>query len=139
MRRRRVTYRPSKAQGAFGMVWGGIFVLIGLVVVIPTFGPFGILWTLMAVGITVMNGLHAFGKKYVGPEIRIEDEEGYGENPQSFEGTAPSSPTPETHDHIPSTALDAKDRLEQLKSLKEAGLLTQEEYDRKRKQIVDQL
>ena len=53
MKRRRVTYRPSKAQGVFGVVWGGIFVLIGLVVVIPTFGPFGILWTLIAVGITV--------------------------------------------------------------------------------------
>ena len=73
--RKRVTYRPGKAQGAFGMVWGGIFVLIGLFVVIPIFGPFGILWTLGALGITVMNGLHAFGKKYVGPEIRIVDEE----------------------------------------------------------------
>lgn len=135
MRRRRVTYRPSKAQGAFGLVWGGIFVLIGLVVVIPLFGPFGILWTLAAVGITVMNGLHAFGKTYVGPEIHIEDEEGTEE----VRPTEPSSPAPETHDHIPSTALDAKDRLEQLKSLKEAGLLTQEEYDWKRKQILDQL
>ena len=39
--RKRVTYRPGKAQGAFGTIWGGIFVLIGLFVVIPTFGPFG--------------------------------------------------------------------------------------------------
>lgn len=42
--RKRVTYRPGKAQGAFGTIWGGIFVLIGLFVVIPTFGPFGIIW-----------------------------------------------------------------------------------------------
>ena len=95
MARRRVTYRPSKAQGAFGMVWGGIFVLIGLVVVIPTFGPFGILWTLAALGITVMNGLHAFGKKYVGPEIRIEDEEGSEEGAEAFGQQRPSSPAPE--------------------------------------------
>lgn len=33
--RKRVTYRPGKAQGAFGTIWGGIFVLIGLFVVIP--------------------------------------------------------------------------------------------------------
>ena len=46
--RKRVTYRPGKAQGAFGTIWGGIFVLIGLFVVIPTFGPFGIIWTLGA-------------------------------------------------------------------------------------------
>ena len=31
--RKRVTYRPGKAQGAFGTIWGGIFVLIGLFVV----------------------------------------------------------------------------------------------------------
>lgn len=136
MARRRVTYRPSKAQGAFGMVWGGIFVLIGLVVVIPTFGPFGILWTLAALGITVMNGLHAFGKKYVGPEIRIEDEEGSEEGAEAFGQQRPSSPAPEGHDHIPSTALDARERLEQLESLKTAGLITREEYEQKRKEIL---
>ena len=130
MKRRRVTYRPSKAQGIFGVVWGGIFVLIGLVVVIPTFGPFGILWTLIAVGITVMNGLHAFGTRYVGPEIRIEDEE---------DGEEVSRRSPETHDHTPSPAPDVKGRLEQLKSLKEAGLLTKEEYEQKREEILKDL
>ena len=55
MRRRRVTYRPSKAQGAFGVAVGAIFVVIGLVMVIPIFGLFGVLWTLIAVGITGMN------------------------------------------------------------------------------------
>ena len=59
--RRRVTYRPSKASGVFGGVVGGIFVLIGLFVAIPTFGAFGILWTLIAVGITGMNLYQAFG------------------------------------------------------------------------------
>ena len=137
--RRRVTYRPSKAQGAFGVIWGGLFVLIGLFVVIPTFGPFGILWTLGALAITIMNGVQAFGKKYVGPEIRIEDEEGqFGEVSQSQAAQAPKEPESE-HNHISSTALNAKERLEQLKSLKEAGLLTQEEYDRKRNDIVSKL
>ena len=135
MRRRRVTYRPSKAQGAFGMVWGGVFVLIGLFVVIPIFGPFGILWTLAAIGITAMNGYQAFGKKYTGPEITIEED-----NAQIPDGH-PSSPAPEIHDHdhIPSTALDAKERLEQLESLREAGLITQSEYDRKRREILERL
>lgn len=133
MRRRRVTYRPSKAQGAFGMVWGGVFVLIGLFVVIPIFGPFGILWTLAAIGITAMNGYQAFGKKYTGPEITIEEDSAQMPNVQ------PSSPSLETHDHIPSTALDAKERLEQLESLKQAGLITQSEYDQKRREILERL
>ena len=121
--RKRVTYRPGKAQGAFGTIWGGIFVLIGLFVVIPTFGPFGIIWTLGALGITVINALHAFGKKYVGPEIRIEEDK---------EG----EPVP---DHIQSTVLDAQGRLGQLKTLREAGLITQQEYDQKRREIVEEL
>lgn len=133
MRRRRVTYRPSKAQGAFGMVWGGVFVLIGLFVVIPIFGPFGILWTLVAIGITAMNGYQAFGKKYTGPEITIE------EDSAQMPDVQPSSPSPETHDHIPSTALDAKERLEQLESLKQAGLITDGEYREKREEILKNL
>lgn len=132
MRRRRVTYRPSKAQGAFGVAVGAIFVVIGLVMVIPIFGPFGVLWTLIAVGITGMNAYQAFGKGYVGPEITIEEDE------EPRRGTA-SFPTTQTHDHIPSTALDVKGRLEQLKELKEAGLLSQEEYDKKRQDILNGL
>ena len=126
--RKRVTYRPGKAQGAFGTIWGGIFVLIGLFVVTPTFGPFGIIWTLGALGITVINALHAFGKKYVGPEIRIEEDK---------EGEP--VPSDESHDHIQSTALNARERLEQLKTLREAGLITQQEYDQKRREIVEEL
>ena len=133
MRRRRVTYRPSKAQGAFGMVWGGVFILIGLFVVIPVFGPFGILWTLAAVAITAMNGYQAFGKKYTGPEITIE------EDSAQTSDVHPSSPAPQTHDHIPSTALDAKQRLEQLESLKQSGLITDGEYREKREEILKNL
>lgn len=128
MRRRRVTYRPSKAQGAFGVAVGAIFVVIGVVMVIPIFGLFGVLWTLIAVGITVMNAYQAFGKNYTGPQITIEEDE----EPRR----GPSSSAPQTHDHIPSTSLDVKGRLEQLKELKEAGLLTQEEYDKKRQEIL---
>ena len=54
-------------------------------------------------------------------------------------GDGPSSPAPEDHDHIPSTALDAKERLEQLKTLEEAGLLTREEYEQKRREILSGL
>ena len=116
--RKRVTYRPGKAQGAFGTIWGGIFVLIRLFVVIPTFGPFGIIWTLGALGITVINALHAFGKKYVGPEIRIEED---GAEEQTC---APASP---------------QARLEQLRALYDQRLITQEEYEQKRKEILNEL
>lgn len=119
--RRRVTYRPSKGQSVFGAAVGVIFILIGLFVVIPTFGPFGILWTLMAVGITGMNAYQAFGKKYVGPEIHIEEE---GET---------------SHEDRPSAPGTAEERLRELRSLYDQRLITQEEYEAKRQEILKQL
>lgn len=119
MRRKRVTYRPSKSQAAFGGVVGLIFVLIGAVVVIPTFGPFGILWTLVAIGITIFNFYQAFGKGYIGPEIRIEDEG----------GTEPTPPA----------GGEAAARLQQLQSLLDQGLITEEEYESKRQEILREL
>ena len=115
MPKKRVTYRPSKAHGTFGVVWGGIFVLIGLFVAIPTFGAFGVLWTLAAVAITAMNGYQAFGKKYVGPEISIED-----------------VPVTEEQDSVAS-------RLEELRDLYERRLITSEEYDAKKQEILKEL
>ena len=124
--KKRVTYRPSKTQGVFGMIWGGVFVLIGLFVATPMFGAFGLLWTLAALAITAYTGYQAFGKKYSGPEIEIEEEEWKNR----------TSPLPQDHDHIVSTALTPQKRLEQLETLKGAGLLTEQEYRQKRQEII---
>ena len=118
MRRKRVTYRPNKAQSVFGGVVGLVFVGIGVGVAIPSFGLFGIFWTLVAVGITIFNFYQAFGKRYIGPEISIEDEETVN--------TAPAG--------NPSAV-----RLQQLQSLYDQGLVTQEEYEAKRQEILREL
>ena len=127
MARKRVTYRPSKTGSAFGGIVGIIFVLIGLFVIIPTSSMaggfaliFGILWTAIAAGITIMNFYQAFGKKYVGPEIHIEEEE-------TRRAASPAGGS------------DVKHRLEQLEELKSAGLLTEEEYRQKRAEILGEL
>jgi len=116
MARKRVTYRPGKTGGIFGSVIGGIFILIGIVVVIPVFGPFGVLWTLAAVGITVFDAYSAFGKGYVGPEINIEDDASGG-----------------------STTGDAGSRLRELQNLYDQELITREEYEEKRQEILRDL
>ena len=116
MSRKRVTYRPSKTGSIFGGVVGCIFVGIGIFVVIPTFGAFGILWTLIAVGIMGINFYQAFGKGYVGPEIHIEEEVSV-DDPKG---------TPEQ-------------RLEQLQSLYDRRLITKEEYEQKRQEILKEL
>lgn len=93
------------------MVWGGLVVRIGVVVVIPAFGWFGIIWTLAAIAITVMNGYQVFGKKYVGSEINIEEE--------SVENSG-----------ICRTSMEV--RLQQLRNLYDCSLITEEEYENKK-------
>ena len=119
-RRRRVTYRPSRAQAGIGLAGGALFVVLGVTVAIPNFGLFGIIWTLFALGITVYNGYMAFGKKYIGPEINIEDE------------AAPSPGRPDDSG-------DPEARLTKLAELRGKGLITDEEYEEKRREILDEL
>lgn len=111
----RVTKRPGKASGAMSAVVGGIFVLIGIFVAIPTFGAFGILWTLMAAAMCVYGICSAFGKHYVGSEITIESD---------VQNTQPD---------------DAGSRLEKLQQLYDSGLISQDEYEAKRKEIIAEL
>lgn len=118
MRRKRVTYRPNKAQSVFGGVVGLVFVGLGVGLAIPTFGLFGIFWTLVAVGITIFNFYQAFGKRYIGPEISIEEEGAPSETPSGN---------------------DAAARLRQLQSLYDQGLITDEEFEAKRQEILGDL
>ncbi|MCI9264472.1 MAG: SHOCT domain-containing protein [Oscillospiraceae bacterium] len=135
--KRKVTYRPSKASSILGGVVGVIFVLIGIFEAIPNAGLFGVFWTLMALVMTVMNLYHAFGKGYIGPEIEIEEDEartpkGTAESPAFLRDSA-------QHEHITAAGITPKARLEQLETLKEAGLLTREEYEAKRAEILREL
>lgn len=63
----RVTKRPGKASGAMSAVVGGIFVLIGIFVVIPSFGAFGILWTLMAAAMVRLRDIFGVREKLCRP------------------------------------------------------------------------
>ena len=117
--RRRMRYRPSKASCVFGGIVGIIFSCIGLFVVIPTFGPFGILWTLIAIGITVYQFAMAAGKVSMG-SWSIEDEE---KDSSGEEGSEKS----------------AQDRLTELQNLYDRRLITQEEYEAKRQEILKEL
>lgn len=112
--RRKVTYRPSKAQSVLGGVVGVIFVLMGLFVVIPQGGLFGLFWTGGAAAITVINLYQAFGEGYIGPDIEIEDD-----------GTE--------------MAESAEERLKKLQALYDQRLITTEEYEEKRKEILREL
>ena len=107
--RRRMRYRPSKASCIFSGIVGIIFSCIGLFVVIPSFGPFGILWTLIAIGITVYQFAMAAGKVSMG-SWSIEDEDSAGEGSGSAgDGSGRS----------------AQDRLTELQNLYDRRLISQ--------------
>ena len=121
--RRRMRYRPSKASCIFSGIVGIIFSCIGLFVVIPSFGPFGILWTLIAIGITIYQFAMAAGKVSMG-SWSIEDETSEKEDGFGAEN---------------STGKSAQDRLTELQNLYDRRLITQEEYEAKRQEILKDL
>ena len=82
--------RPSKAEGIFGILFGLVFVCVGLFIIVPALGPFGIAWTVLAVVITFYNAWLAFGKKYPEPELpeaepeAVEELQTVPENPEEL-------------------------------------------------------
>ena len=115
--RRNIKVKPGRTQSTMGFVTGLIFVGIGLFVVVPTFGPFGIFWTLIAAAITVTNGINAFGKKGVASHEIVVEEDG-----RTGAGTS-----------------TVEQRLEEVKNLYDRGLITKEEYEAKRSEILKDL
>lgn len=126
--KRNIRFSPSPAMRTFSRVFSGVFALIGLgfayigvTQVLPSgAGAFGIVWTLMACsfaglgiyGVVSKNGLYGL---YRGFGISITDEDAEGEK------------------------RDVTSRLEELEKLRDDGLVTKEEYDRKREEILKDL
>jgi|LGVE01.1.fsa_nt_gb hypothetical protein len=108
---RRMKAKPSKASSTFGFILGLAFVAVGGIVVIPLLGPFGMIWTLFAVMITIYHGLNIFTKK--GIALYTIESENLTDN---IEG-----------------------RLKKLDGLRNEGLLTSEEYQKKKEEILKEL
>ena len=114
---KRIKIKPGKAQSKMGFGVGILFVIIGFVVVIPTFGLFGVIWTAVAGVIAYTNYKNGFSNEGIAThEIVIED------------GVESSD-----------TGEDIEAKLIKLSSLYEQRLITKEEYDEKRKQLLDEL
>ncbi len=109
----RYRVKPSKPASALGMVVGVAFVGIGLFVAIPTFGAFGVFWTLVAVAITVFNAINVFSESGVAGTEIIEDDGPLGAEQLPFD-----------------------ERLRRLEQLRKDGLVSDEEYQRKRAELL---
>lgn len=110
-------YQPSKSQSIFIGIVGLVFCFIGLFLVIPNFGLFGIFWTAIAAFITVRCFVMAAGKADMGSYV-IEEEGGDSGEP---------------------CGRTAEDRLSELQNLYDRRLISTEEYEAKRKEILEEL
>lgn len=112
---KRLSVKQSKSISLIGMTAGGIFVLIGITTIIPLGGMFGVVWTLVAMLIMGGHAYSFFSKKGISSwEIDIEDQDKKDNN------------------------IDFEAKLRSLIKLKEDGLISEEEFLSKRKDIINQ-
>ena len=137
--RRKVTVRPSRTSALMGAVVGVIFCLIGFVVVIPNAGAFGILWTAIAVFITGSNLYNALSDKGIPSHtIEVEEEEdGDGVRLAEVDGALNDDDAGRGSTVDRGSAVER--RLERLNDLYDKRLVTQREYEEKRKEILKDL
>ena len=118
--RRKIRYKPSKGASIFGGIVGCAMGIFGLFA-IPDMGAligFKAIWCLMAVGMGIYYFLMAAGVvKYNG---------GY-------------EITDETEDGAKGGKSGAEARLAELQTLYDRRLITEEEYQQKRRKILDEL
>lgn len=111
--RRKIRVKPTKSQSILTMVIGVAFVIIGVTKVIPSGGLFGFVWTLAAFGITIFHAVNAFTNQGLSTtQYEIMDE-------------------PYTQ--------SVEDRLRVLDNLYQKGLITSEELNKKRAEILKDL
>ena len=112
---KKIKVKPGKTQSKAGFFVGIAFILIGCIVVIPTFGPFGILWTAVAGFSTYSHYKNAYTEEGMTTrEMVIED------------------------DKVSNVGEDIEAKLKKLESLYKQGLITQEEYQEKRKEFLQE-
>lgn len=124
MAHKKIKVKPGKAQSKIGFIASLLFVVIGIVIAIPTFGLFGIIWTGLAALIAFTEFKNGFSDEGITThEITIEDED---------------TRTSEGADDAEEVGNDIEAKLIKLNSLYDQCLITREEYDEKRKELLDE-
>ena len=133
---KKIKVRPGKTQSKAGFIVGIAFCLIGVFVAIPMAGLFGVLWTGVAVWITYSHYRNGFTDKPVSNRvIEIEDD---GNSATVRTGVFDDFRT--SYDvSMETDSEDIEGRLRKLQSLYQQGLITAEEYEKKKQEILDRL
>lgn len=136
MQRRRMIDRPNQVQGKswISVIWGVILLIVGFGTIMSISVGIGAVWTLVAVFL-IVNG----ARKALAPKNASKLDDSVEEAVSRIRNKIPEKKTvrskQELHDHIPSQAPSVQERLEQLRSLKEAGLMDNAEYEQRKKKL----
>ena len=130
------TRAVRRMAGVVQVIFGLVFVVVAVTQIMPLSPLFSLPFLAMGALAVVMGVLSAVGKNGLPHRVGYDVETIAGLMEDVDKTDRPSAGT---HDHIPSTALDAGERLKQLEDLKKAGLITQEEYQEKRREILSRL
>ena len=138
---KKIHVRPSKSQSKIGFIAGIIFCLIGVFVVIPTLGVFGVVWTAFAGLIAYSHYRNGFTDKPIntkeieieenGEDVTITTHAGLERHSYCIQGENVGEPETEKE--------SVEERLKQLTNLYVQSLITREEYEQKKKEILDDL
>ena len=107
------------------------FVIIGITVIIPSAGLFGIMWTLVAACFVVIAVVQMVRKN--GPAHRV------GYDVETDLDRSIVGAMEDIVEEAESPSESAQERLTQLRELYEQRLITREEYDAKRQEILKEL
>ena len=132
---KRIHVRPGKGQSKVGFAVGIIFCLLGVVVVIPTFGLFGIFWTAVAGWIAYSHYRNGFTDEPLDTHVIDIEDDGQNVTATRYGGYRNYSYEEETV----SNGDSMEERLRKLQSLYDQSLITYEEYEKKKKAILDEL
>lgn len=130
---KKIHVRPGKTQSKVAFVVGIIFCIMGVFVIIPTFGLFGIFWTAIAGWIAFSHYRNGFTEKPI--DTRVIEIEDHGEDVV----VTNHSGYRRYNDKAENEPSDAESRLKELLNLYNQSLITREEYEKKKQQIIDEL
>ena len=129
---KKIKVRPGKTQSKAGFIVGLMFCLIGVFVIIPMAGPFGLLWTGAAGWITYSHYRNGFTDKPIADKvIEIEDD---GDS-----ATVMSGMMRQSYEYEEIKIETVEDRLKKLQGLYQQELITKEEYENKKQEILDEI
>lgn len=133
---KRIHVRPGKGQSKVGFAVGIIFCLLGVFFVIPTFGLFGIFWTAVAGWIAYSHYRNGFTNEPLDSHVIDIEDDGQNATATRYGGVYRNY----AYEEEETGSVDSvEERLRKLQSLYDQSLITYEEYEQKKKSILDEL